>query len=261
MLVAVFGIAAFAVVATSIIQSLVVERMNRVMGLTKVYSKNHIVICGWNETTRAAIRELLISTKKQVVVIDNKIDKLPLDHHRVDFLKGDYRSTEILEKAGVKKASDVIVASGKDSDTILTVLEVRRMNKDVHITAEAREAEVDRLIKQAGANEVISSLSFGGRLLAASVSQPGTTYIMEDISATGVGSELSEIELPKRLTGKSFGDLVIELKKDSNVMPLAIRRGGRILINPGLEEKIRDGDALIVLCKLEELRGYKKKLK
>jgi voltage-gated potassium channel len=194
-------------------------------------------------------------------VIDNKVDKLPIEHRRVEFLKGDYRDTETLEKAGIKKASDVIVATGKDSDTILTVLEVRRLNKDVHITAEAREAEVDRLIKQAGANEVISSLSFGGRLLATSISQPGTTYIMEDLSATGVGNELSEVRVPKSLAGESFRDIVVKFKEEANVMPLAIRRDGKILINPGLDEEVRDGDALIVLCRLEELQEYRKKLK
>lgn len=258
-IIAIFGVASFAIAITSIIQSMVSERMNRIFGLINTYLTNHVVICGWNESAKAAVEELLASTKKRIVIIDNKIERLPLEDPRVEFIKGDYKDRRTLIRAGIDRASDAIVVTGDDSDTVLTVLQIRAQNKDVHIAAELRgNSELERILKQAGANHVINSLSFGGRLLATSVSQPGTAFIFDDLSSTGAGNDIYEVKIPTKLVGKTFNELMLDLKRSINIMPIAIRKGESVMINPPLTEKVSKGDFLIIIATPDEYEKLKK---
>ncbi len=254
--VATLGIASFATVITSIVQSMVSERMNRVLGLLNPYAKGHVVVCGWNETVKAAIKELLALTDKQIVIVDDKLDRVPIDDPRVEFVKGDYKDLSVLKRAGVDKASDVLVATGNDSETVLTVLQVRALNKNVHIAAEAR-GNISEVLKQAGANHVINSLTFGGRLLAISVVEPGTAFIFDDLSSTGAGNDVYEVKVPKEFVGRKFEDLVKEFKEKTNVLPLAIRRGNEVLINPSLGEEVTEKDYIVVVATPEEFKKLK----
>lgn len=251
------GIASFAIVATSIVQSMFEESMQQMFGLVKMYLKNHVIICGWNETTKAAVEELLTTTRKKIVIVDGKIDKCPIEHPRVSFIHGNCWEPAILEKAGVKTASHAIVATGTDSETILTTLQLKALNKNIHIAAEAREASSHNLIKQAGADQVIGSLSFGGRLLASSITSPGSAFLMEDLSSTGAGNDLYEIETPRKLIGKTFKEAIIHLKTKANILPIAIRRENNVIINPKLDQKLMKGDHLIIICTPNELRKIK----
>ncbi len=259
--IATIGISSFAIAVTSLIETMVREKVGEFFGMVNPTLNKHVVICGWNETAKAALKELLASTKKKIVIVDGELDRPPVDDLRVSLVKGDYKERDVLLKAAVDSASNVIVATGNDSDTIMTVLQIRSLNKKIHIAAEARGGNVQNVLKQAGASHVITSLDFGGRMLATSVSQPGTASIFDDLSSTGAGNDVYEVKIPSSLQGKTFREILLELKEETNVLPIALRRKNNIIINPGLKSVIDRNDQLVIVCRPEELKLFKKKYK
>ncbi len=254
MIISVLGISSFAVVVTSLLQSLVTEKLEVMLGLVASYFTDHVVVCGWCDASKAAIGELLASTRKNIVLVDDKLDKNPFEDPRVHFVKGDYKDPSVLKKAGVKRATDAIVTTGSDSDTILTVLRIKSLKKDIHIAAEAISGSVRDILKEAGADHVITSSEFGGRLLAASVSQPGTTTLFDDLTSTGAGNDVYEIRAPEEVIGLSFKEILVKVKEGYNMIVVAVRRGDRVIINPDPSLRVESGDHLIVISTPEDIR-------
>jgi len=78
---------------------------------------------------------------------------------------------------------------------------------------------------------------------------------MEDLSSTGAGNDLYEIETPKELIGKTFKEAIIHLKTKANILPIAIRRENNVIINPRLDYKLAENDHLIIICTPSELKS------
>ena len=67
---------------------------------------------------------------------------------------------------------------------------------------------------------------------------------------------IEKIRPPKSFVGKSLGEL--DLKGRLGLTPIALRRGKQVIVNPAREERLAEGDELILIGrddKLEELRG------
>ncbi len=249
----VLGISSFAVVVTSLLQSLVTEKLGVMLGLVTSYFTDHVIVCGWSDTSKAAVEELLASTDKKIVLVDDKLDKNPFEDPRVHFVKGDYRDPSILKKAGIERATDAVVTTGNDSDTILTVLRIKSLKKDIHVAAEVMSGSVRDILKEAGADHVITSSEFGGRLLAVSINQPGTAMLFDDLTSTGAGNDVYEIKAPMEVVGLGFGEVLAKVKEEYNMIVMAIRRGDMTIINPDPSFKVEKGDHLIVISTPEDI--------
>lgn len=247
--IALFGISSFAVAITSVIQRLSTERINKLFGfINGVAFKDHVIVCGWSETSKSAINELLASSNKDIVLIDDKTPRAPLSHPRVEFIYGDPRDPEVLRKAGIKQASHMIVALEDDSATLITILQAKSLNRNIIIASESRAGgSLHNVLKQAGANEVIDSLSFIGRILATTVSKPGVAQLFDDLSVSGTGVDIAELPASRRIIGKRFEEVICMLKRENNLMPIAVRRGRKLYPNPSLDEVINEGDIIIVI--------------
>ncbi|HEX2883516.1 MAG TPA: TrkA C-terminal domain-containing protein [Candidatus Limnocylindria bacterium] len=67
---------------------------------------------------------------------------------------------------------------------------------------------------------------------------------------------IEKIRPPKSFIGKTLGDL--DLKGRLGLTPIALRRGKQVFVNPTREERISEGDELILIGrddKLDQLRG------
>lgn len=61
---------------------------------------------------------------------------------------------------------------------------------------------------------------------------------------------------PRHRVGRSLGEL--DLKARLGLTPIALRRGAQVFVNPAREERVADGDELILIGrdeKLDQLRG------
>lgn len=127
---------------------------------------NHIIICGYGCNGQQAA--LALSNQgKSVVIIENDSAKLQLEFTKnMYILHGDATADEILQKAGVERASVLLSTLPIDSDNLYVVLTARSMNKDLKIISKATDVGYEQKIKRAGANEVLLPSKITGNRMA-----------------------------------------------------------------------------------------------
>ena len=204
----------------------------------------HVIICGFGHSGQTAARELVERgmAPGQILVIDQNesLVRRAAEEGHVG-LWGDPTKNELLHDAAIGTASAVIISLGRDDTSALTVLTARHLNPDVRIIATARDAENVDLLKQAGADSIVSTGRIGGFLLADSVMHAHTAdYVLDLLTNRG------QITLVERAP---HADEVGRRMRDiEESLVVRILRDGRGI---GIWEKdasvIRQGDTLIVI--------------
>ena len=209
----------------------------------------HVVVIGYGTKGRSAVDTLRnngVDTDK-IVVVDPSSTALGEAHaDGLAVVTGDATRREVLRRAGVARAKQVIITTDRDDSTVLATLNVRQLNPDTYVVAAVREADNVQLVRQSGADSVVTSSDAVGRLLGLSSLSPTLGAVMEDLLSYGEGLEVAEREL-----------LVPEVGKQPQSLPdqvIAVVRDGVVhrYFDPAVTQLVR-GDRLVVVRPAEEL--------
>jgi voltage-gated potassium channel len=205
-----------------IIQRLIEEwRMTRL----QEQLRDHMILCGFGHSGSIAATELLLRGWKpeQVVVVDQDADEVARAAERGFIcMHGDASSEELLRMAGIARARAVIVSVGRDDTTVLVVLTIRELSKDVRLIANVSEPENIKLVKAGGADVVVSPPRFGGVLMADAVESRSTVdFVSELISYRGTYQLVEREPRPEEI-GRDARDI-------DGTLIVEVRRGGRRL--------------------------------
>jgi voltage-gated potassium channel len=170
--------------------------------------------------------------KERIVVVDaqRKAVSAAGDDGLVAVM-GDATRSETLLKAEVATASRVIVAPQRDDTAALVTLTTRQLNRHATIVVAAREDENVPLLRQSGADTVVTSSSSAGRLLGVSMVSPVVARTLEDIMTLGAGLDLVERPVTEAEAGKdprACADLVMAVVRDRKVLDYADERIGTL---------------------------------
>ena len=209
----------------------------------------HVVVIGYGTKGRSAVETLVNNglDKESIVVVDPSSTALG-EAHADGFavVTGDATRREVLRRAGVAKASQVIITTDRDDSTVLSTLNVRQLNPNAYVVAAVRESDNVALVRQSGADSVVTSSDAVGRLLGLSTLSPTLGEVMEDLLTYGEGLEVAERDL-----------LVPEVGKAPQSLPdqvIAVVRDGQVhrYFDPAVTQLVR-GDRLIVVRPAQEL--------
>ncbi|MBW1596377.1 TrkA family potassium uptake protein [Streptomyces sp. JJ38] len=186
--------------------------------------RDHTVIVGFGTKGRSAAETLLSAgaTKEQIVVVDPSakvIDAANADGFAG--VVGDATRSSVLERARIDRARRIIIATQRDDTAVLVTLTARQLNRKLNIVASVREEENVPLLRQSGADSVVTSSGAAGRLLGLSLVSPSAGQIMEDLIQTGIGMTLAERPVTKAEAGRS--------PRECPDLVLAVIRGHRLL--------------------------------
>ena len=244
--VAVSGIASFTAMVSLVADYIITRTTKRLRGEIPVKKRGHIVIAGWSEAAKAALRELKANLPDTDIVLV-KNEEPVIQEGNVRTVKGDPSEEEVLRKASVDKATHVIVCSGDDSKNLLITLKIRMLNPKAKIIAEASQSSNIELLKQAGADVVVLSDELGGMLLASAVFEPSVPELLVDIASTTKGKADIVEEDAGEYAGLAFGEALLKAKEKEDAMIIAVRRGSNLFINPPKEFAIKERDVLLML--------------
>ena len=203
---------------------------------------HYVVVVGYGTKGRSAVQTLVNNGLKResVVIVDPSATALAEAHEDgLAVVTGDATRREVLRRAGVADAEQVIITTDRDDSNVLATLTVRQLNPDAWIVASVREHENAPLMRQSGANSVITSSDAVGRLLGLSSMSPTLGSVMEDLLSYGEGLEVAERELLVNEVGQppqSLPDQVIAVVRDEKVYryfdPVVTRlaRGDRLVV-------------------------------
>lgn len=187
--------------------------------------RDHTVIVGFGTKGRSAAETLMRTgiTQDRIVVVDP--DAAVVDHANADgyaAVAGDATRSSVLLRARVDRARQVVIAAQRDDTAVLVTLTVRQLSTDVRIVVSVRESENVPLLRQSGADSVITSASAVGRLLGLSVVSPSSGAVMEDLIQPGSGLALKERPVTRAEAGRSpreAEDLVVSVIRGHRLLP------------------------------------------
>lgn len=186
--------------------------------------RDHTVVVGFGTKGRSAIQTLCATglRKDQIVIVDpaSKVIEIANAEGFTGVL-GDATRSDVLLRAEVQKARQIIIATQRDDTAVLVALTARQLNRGAKIVAAVREEENAPLLRQSGADAVITSASAAGRLLGLSVLSPSAGTVMEDLIQQGSGLDLVERPVIKAEVGKNVretGDLVVSVLRGHRLL-------------------------------------------
>ncbi len=184
---------------------------------------NHVVVIGFGTKGRSAVDTLVSNglSRESVVVVDpGALAQEEAHAEGLAVVTGDATRREVLRRAGVETAQQVIITTARDDTTVLATLTVRQLNPDAYIVAAVREQDNVPLVRQSGADSVITSSEAVGRLLGLASYSPNLGAVMEDLLTYGEGLEVAQRDLLLKEVGKSpqsLPDQVIAVVRDEKV--------------------------------------------
>ena len=186
--------------------------------------REHTVVVGFGTKGRSAVQTVCATglKKEQVVVVDpsSKVIDAATAEGFAGVI-GDATRSDVLKRAEVHRARQIIIATQRDDTAVLVTLTARQLNRAAKIVAAVREEENAPLLKQSGADAVITSASAAGRLLGLSVLSPVAGMVLEDLIQQGTGLDMVERPVVKAEVGRS--------PRETEDLVVSVIRGHRVL--------------------------------
>ncbi len=168
----VMNVAAFAVALGVLLTPAIEAQLSKALGrmTEKQFDllDDHVLLLGHGELTDLILAELADREVDDVAIVTaDETAARSLNARSIPALTADPSDVEPLERAHIRDARTVIVATDDDASDALAVLTARQLDPDVRIVATATQRENVEKLRQAGADHVISPATLGGHLLAA----------------------------------------------------------------------------------------------
>jgi len=214
----------------------------------------------------ASVAKALVERGCEVLAIDEGEEKVKgISDIVTQAVQADATDEKALRALGVDKMDIAIVSTGEDMEaSILTTLLMKELGIKT-IVAKAVSPSHGTVLRKVGATRVVFPERDMGVRVAENLAAPD---ILEHISLSPEYSIL-EVRAPKSFIGRSLKEIDVRAKHGVDI--IAIKRKlpcltdtgesdfkEEILITPGAEEEVADGDILVVLGtnkKIDKLRN------
>jgi voltage-gated potassium channel len=186
--------------------------------------RDHTVIVGFGTKGRSAMQTLCATglRKDQIVIVDPSSKVIDTANAEgFTGVVGDATRSDVLLRAELQKARQIVIAPQRDDTAVLVTLTARQLNRGAKIVAAVREEENAPLLRQSGADAVITSSGAAGRLLGLSVLSPSAGTVMEDLIQQGSGLDLIERPVIKAEVGRNV--------RETDDLVVSVLRGHRLL--------------------------------
>jgi voltage-gated potassium channel len=209
----------------------------------------HVVVIGYGTKGRRAVETLKSNgiDPEDIVIVDPSTEALSEAHaDGYAVVTGDATRREVLRRAGVARARHVIITTDRDDSTVLATLNVRQLSADAYVVAAVRESDNVELVRQSGADSIVTSSDAVGRLIGLSSLSPTLGSVLEDLLSYGAGLEVAERDILVQEVGRqpqSLPDQVLAVVRDDVV---------HRYFDPAVTRLVR-GDRLVVVRPAEEL--------
>jgi voltage-gated potassium channel len=191
----------------------------------------HHIVCGLGDTGRHAVAELRKTNTPHVVVdlSEENLKKLKELHpealREMLYVVGDATEEDVLEKAGLSRASGMIVALPLDKDNLVVTVIVRQRFPKMRIIARSAERKFSERMLRAGANSTVSPSHIGGLRMASELIRPHVVGFL-DLMLKEQGKTLRVEEIEVKAASPWAGSALQELnlKGRYNLLVLGLKR-------------------------------------
>ena len=225
----------------------------RRMEKTVTKLKGHFILCGYGRVGQEIARIFTEEGIPFVVIDKNQESIASIEKNGGLYVFGDATRDEVLKEAGIEQARGLVVALGSDADSVYITLSARGLRPDLFIEARASSSMAGAKLKKAGANRIIAPYSLGARRMAELALRPAVVDFIDTVIRSR-GRDLQMENITVSHNSALAGLTVEETRQRTKAAILTIsRKGGKLLVNPSIEETIEAGDRLITLGTKKQL--------
>ncbi|MEX1018091.1 MAG: NAD-binding protein [Litorilinea sp.] len=154
------------------------------------------------------------------------------------YILGDAANLEILEEAGIRKTSTVLITTHDDDTNIYLTIYCRKLRPDMQIISRAKLERNVTTLHRAGADIVMSYASTGANAMINVLNRTNILMVAE-------GLDIFEVKTPHSLVGKNLIDA--DIRRTSGCTVVAISRKGETIVNPDPRLPLLREDELILI--------------
>jgi trk system potassium uptake protein len=209
--------------------------------------KHSVVVIGLGRFGGAAARELM-ALGHEVLAIDDseaKVNEIAPDvTHAVEL---DASDEQALRDAGAGDFDHAIVAISSNVEaSIFATMALKNLGVG-NVIAKAANPLHGRILERVGASRVVYPEREMGQRVAHSFSIPHVLDYLDVAPRFGI----IKVRPPESFVGKTLREL--DLPTQMSLTPIAIRRGKNVTVNPHRDDRVAEGDELILIGLDEKL--------
>lgn len=216
----------------------------RMKGQLSVDMTGHLVIIGYTPgRTERIIDEYTAEGRSEVVLCAwDEVAEHPMpERDGVAFVRGDLAHEDVLRRAGVDRASRILVDARDDNEALALTVAAMHVNPDVHAVVTLRDMSSARNVSYVDPD--VSCVQWHSpRLVTEELEDPGISQVYADLMSYG-GRNTYSAPLPATPTDVTFGHVQERLGREHAATVIAIRRGGS-LVNPTWDTPLAAGSVL-----------------
>ncbi|RZN62927.1 MAG: TrkA family potassium uptake protein [Methanonatronarchaeia archaeon] len=206
---------------------------------------DHVIICSHSPSDEILTEELKDSDIPYLFIEKNEDTAEKLIDMGHEAIVGDPEKIETLKAANAEKAR-AIVADVSDATNPTIILSAKRVNPRIRVISMTREEEEERYHMLAGADYVVKSR----KVLGESLANRALSSVAEKFSETiEVDTDLKIAELlveeDSPIVGKKLEEVELFNKRKTTV--IGIWNGGKFVVSPEPDTKIRENAILLVI--------------
>ena len=223
--------------------------------------EDHVIVCGAGRTGRQIMEELRAADVPYVLIErdEERAEAIRRADEKALVLVADATRDETLVEARVERARGLVACLSQDTDNLFVCLSARDLRSELTIVARADDDQTVQKLYIAGANHVVSPTVTGGVRMASVLLRPTVVSFLDVVArGEGIALRLEQINITEESPRESMSLAEARIPQRTGLIVIAIRAGERHegdewRYNPGPEETLRAGDALIVLGKPEQI--------
>ena len=229
--------------------------------------EDHVVVCGWNQAGPLIVEELLNDKRFEHVVVVTELDTIDeqpvVQSHPTEVftLEGDYTRVDVLENAGVARASYALLladssieersSQDRDARTVLAAMLTEKLNSDIYTTVQLLNRDNESSLKQIGVEEIIVSDEYVGNIMATVTKNRGIVSMLDELLTSKWGHQFFKDEIPEQLIGQQVSEAIVILKDDYDATLLGVdlndpNARNPILVNPPKDLMLEEDHELFI---------------
>lgn len=200
-----------------------------------------------------AVATTLLNLGADVIVLDKTEERA--ENFRTTpaiAIAGDATNELALREAGIPNCDTVIVAIGKDIQASILITALLKEMGIPLIVVKANDELHGRVLAKIGAHKII----FPERDMGIRTAYSLVTSNILDVLELSKDLSITEIKTPNNIKGKTLKDS--KLRERDKINLLAIKRNGKIIVNPEPEEIIQIDDTLIIVGRVGDIQRIQK---
>ena len=245
MLIMVIGIGSLGYLMAGLTSMLIDIRLSSKLGERMAAEKKHIVLCNYNESTKKVLDKIKYDGIDIVILNENEVK----GDNEYTYIKGSFLRENDLIRAGIKKASSVIIFSrsedkeqmAMDAESILSAMIIRKLNPEIRIIGEILNPD-SREHASSFMDDIIIKGDVSSMLIYSSIMIPGIPEFINDLL---MSNSISEEDIDEKYASSTYHEFISNMEKENRIV-LAFRKQDKIYLRENSDKKI-DVDSYIFI--------------